>query len=68
MNIYALLLGALIILIPNAMFGLWLIWLELNDGGRLTRKGHRYLNLTFTGIFLVLVTALMGIIGYIESM
>jgi heme A synthase len=67
MNLYLLMLGALIILIPNAVFGLWLVWSELNYDGVLTRKGQRYVTVTFTLIAGVLITALMGIVGYIET-
>ena len=68
MNIYALLLGVSIILLPNALFGLWLVWLDLNEDGRLTARGNRYVTVTFAALGGVIVTALMGIIGYIETM
>lgn len=67
MNIYALLLGISVILIPNALFGLWLVWVDLNGNGTLTERGNRYITVIFTAIGGVMVTALMGIIGYIET-
>lgn len=67
MNTYALLAGITLILIPNALFALWMLWYELNGNGSITRCGRAYINGTFGLIAIVLVTALMGIVGYIET-
>ena len=64
----ALLFGALFLLIPNALFALFLVWVDLSDNGALTVSGRRYISFTFGFIAFVLIAALMGFIGYIEML
>lgn len=64
----ALLFGALFLLIPNALFALFLVWVDLSDNGTMTRLGRRYITITFGFIAAVLIAALMGLIGMIETL
>ena len=64
----ALLFGALFLLIPNALFALFLVWVDLSDNGTMTRLGRRYITITFGFIAAVLIAALMGLVGMIETM
>lgn len=64
----ALLFGALFLLIPNALFALFVVWLDLSDNGTMTRLGRRYITITFGFIAAVLIAALMGLVGMIETM
>jgi len=64
----ALLFGALLLLIPNALFALWAVWFDLNGDGTLTRAGRRYVSFMFGFVAVVLVTALMGLVGYVENL
>jgi hypothetical protein len=68
MNVFVIMLGVSIFLIPNALFALWLTWRDLSEDGTLTERGHKYVSgiLGFTAVTLIL--ALMGIVGAIETM
>lgn len=63
----ALVYGAILLLIPNALFALWLVWLDLRDNATLTASGHRYVNTSLAFVGVVLMLALFGIVGYIET-
>lgn len=65
----ALLFGALFLLIPNALFALFLVWVDMREHGNyLTVSGRRYITITFGFIAVVLIVALMGFIGMIETL
>jgi hypothetical protein len=63
----ALMLGATLLLIPNALFALWLTWLDLRDDGTLTQRGQGYVTSVFSLIAVTLILALMGVVGYIQT-
>jgi len=63
----ALIFGALILLIPNALFALWMVWFDLSDNGTMTVAGRRYISFTFGFIAVVLISALAGLIHLINS-
>ena len=67
MNAYALLLGITLLLIPNALFALWLTWRDLHDEGTLTGRGQGYVRAVFSFIAVTLIIALIGIVGFIET-
>lgn len=60
-------IGALVLLVPNALFALFLVWVDLSDNGTMTRAGRRYVSIMFGFVAAVLVTALMVVIGTIET-
>ena len=68
MNVFALMLAASILLIPNVLFALWLTWNDLNDSETLSASGHRYVNVVFSFIAVSLIITLMGIVGTIQTM
>jgi len=68
MNIFGLIIGVSIFLIPNALFALWLTWRDLKDDGTLTQRGHKYVNGIFGFTAVTLILALISIVGAIETM
>lgn len=68
MNIFGLIIGVSVILIPNALFALWLTWRDLKDDGTLTERGHKYVNGIFGFVGVTLILALISIVGAIETM
>ena len=68
MNIFVLMLGASIFLIPNVIFALWLTWTDLTDNETLSPSGHRYVRAVFAFIAVSLIITLMGIVGTIQTM
>lgn len=67
MNIFALLLGVSVLLIPNVLFALWITWVDLTDEGILTKRGQSYVRGLFAFIAVSLIIMLIGIVGYIET-
>lgn len=67
MNIFALLLGVSVLLIPNILFALWITWVDLTDEGTLTKRGQSYVRGLFAFIAVSLIIMLIGIVGYIET-
>ena len=68
MNIFVLMLGASIFLIPNVLFAMWLTWTDLTDNATLSEIGHRYVRAVFAFIAVSLIITLMGIVGTIQTM
>jgi hypothetical protein len=68
MNVFVLMLGASIFLIPNVLFAMWLTWTDLTDNATLSVSGHRYVRGVFAFIAVSLIITLMGIVGTIQTM
>ena len=68
MNIFGLIIGVSIFLIPNALFALFLTWRDLTGDGTLTQRGHKYVNGIFGFVGVTLILALISIVGAIETM
>ena len=68
MNVFVLMLGASIFLIPNVLFAMWLTWTDLNNNLTLSVSGHRYVRGVFAFIAVSLIITLMGIVGTIQTM
>lgn len=68
MNVFVLMLGASIFLIPNALFAMWLTCADLNNNLTLSASGHRYVRGVFAFIAVSLIITLMGIVGTIQTM
>jgi hypothetical protein len=64
----AILIGAVFLLIPNALFALWLTWHDLNSDGTLSDRGQRYVTGVFSFIAVTLILALIGTVGLIQTM
>jgi hypothetical protein len=64
----AILIGAIILLIPNAIFALWLTWFDLRDDGTLSERGRTYVTGVFSFIAVTLILALIGTVGLIQTM
>lgn len=64
----SLLLGVTLLLIPNALFALWMTWLDLSDNGTLTERGQGYVRGVFAFIAVSLIITLMAIVGAVQTM